>query len=353
MVRAATESEGTDRMMKMPKLMAAAGAALVALLIAGAALAQSPPNAPHTFWGIGADSVTIDGEAAPSGARITAMAGGEQVGSGNFDGGEWSVEVPGGTTGVTFMVNDIPVPGVTRDAAAGGQTAVTLAATTPAPETGTDTSDGMDELQPEGGTDELQPEGGTDELQPEDSTDELQPEDSTDELQPEGGTDEGTDDGAQPGFSGQDPSGMADEDPPMDAMDGTDDAMDGTDDAMDGTDDAMDSTDDAMDGADDAMDGADDTMDGADDTMDGADDAMTDDGTDEEPPMEGDDDTLMVGDDEDPLAVGGATGLPGTGSGGLADSSRGVSTAVYGGIAGALALIALVGGAAIRRRSRS
>ena len=78
--------------------------------------------------------------------------------------------------------------------------------------------------------------------------------------------------------------------------------------------------------------------------------------TDEEPPTEGDgtdDGTMMEGDDEDPPTVGDATGLPDTGSGGLADGSRGVSTAVYGGIAGALALIALVGGAAIRRRSQS
>ena len=88
---------------------------------------------------------------------------------------------------------------------------------------------------------------------------------------------------------------------------------------------------------DDAMDGADDAMDGADDAMDGADDGMMDDNK----GMAGDGDT--VGD--------ASYGVQGTG--GLADGSRGVSTAVYGGIAGALALIALVGGAAIRRRSQS
>ena len=84
-----------------------------------------------------------------------------------------------------------------------------------------------------------------------------------------------------------------------------------------------------------------DAMDGAGDAMDGAGDGMMD------------DDKGMMGDDDTPPTVGGVTGPPVNGTGGLADGSRGVSTAVYGGIAGALALIALVGGAAIRRRSHS
>ena len=80
---------------------------------------------------------------------------------------------------------------------------------------------------------------------------------------------------------------------------------------------------------------------------------MMDDG-DDTGMMDDGDDTGMMGDDEDPPGtVGGATGLPDNGTGGLADSSRGVSTAVYGGIAGALALIALVGGVAVRRRAQS
>ena len=263
MVRAATESEGTDRMTKMPKLMAAAGAALVALLIAGAALAQ--PAAPHTFWGAAGDSVTIDGEPAPSGARIVAMADGEEVGSSNLGAdGEWSVEVTGGTTGVTFMVNDVPVPDMTRDANAGGQTRLSmLAAVTPAMTGGDDSMDG-DSM-----SDELE---GDDSMDGDSMSDELEGDDSMD-------------------------GDSMDEDPPSDSMDG----------------------------------------------MDGDDSGMMDD---EDPPG----DSMMEGEEG---TVGGATGLPDNGSGGLADSSRGVSTAVYGGIAGALALIALVGGVAIRRRAQS
>ena len=240
-------------MLKMPRLVAMAGAALLALLIAGAALAQNSP--PHTFWNWdevgGSPTVTLDGEDA-AGKLIVAWANGEQVGSATYGSADgWSIQVPGDTTGVTFTVDGQPA-GETYDAPQGKSTQLTLAATSAMPEgEGDDTMMGED-----GGSDTLMGEdGGSDGMQVD----------------------------------------VLDEDPPTDAMDGADDAMDGADDGM----------------------------------------------MDEDKGMAGDGDT-----------VGGA-GYGVQGTGGLADGSRGVSTAVYGGIAGALALIVLVGGAAIRRRSQS
>ncbi len=238
-------------MLKMPRLVAMAGAALLALLIAGAALAQNSP--PHTFWNWdevgGSPTVTLDGEDA-AGKLIVAWANGEQVGSttyGNADG--WSIQVPGDTTGVTFTVDGQPA-GETYDAPQGKSTQLTLAATSAMPE-----GSGDDTMMGEDGDDTLMGEDGDDTLMGEDGDDTMMGEDGSDTLM-------GEDDGS--------------------------------------------------------------------DTM-----------MDDDKGMAGDGDTV------------GDAGYGVQGTGGLADGSRGVSTAVYGGIAGALALIALVGGAAIRRRSHS
>lgn len=230
-------------MLKMPRMMAVLGAMLAALLITGAALAQQTP--PHNFWSFG--GVTIDGEPAPAGTTITAMAGGENVGMGTVGAdGSWNLDVAGGTMGVTFMVNDMAATAAqaSYDAPEGRQTQVSsLAATSSG--AGADSGDSMSEdndtLEGEGGSGDSMSEGG-------------------DSLEGEGGGDSMSEDG----------------------------------------------------------------------------DSMSED--------------AMQTEDE-----GGTpqTVLPDTGTGGLADSSRGVSSAVYGGIAGALALIALAGGVAIRRRAQS
>ncbi len=233
-------------MLKMPRKMAVLGAMLAALLITGAALAQQTP--PHSFYGFGG-SVTIDGEPAPSGTTIMAMAGGESVGSATYSAeGGWNIDnVPAGTMGVTFTVNGMAAEG-SYDTSAGGSTMLSLAVTSATEE--------------------------------------------SDELE-----DDGTGSGT---------------------TDGDGDVMDG--------------------GDGDVMDGGDgDVMDGGDgDTMDG-----------------GDGDSMDSGDSMDREEDSFEPVLSTTGTGGLADSSRGVSSAVYGGIAGALALIALAGGVAVRRRAQS
>ena len=162
--------------MNKPRLMAVVGAMLAALLISAVALAQTPP---HTFFGFSGDT-TVDGEAA-DGAAVVAWAGGEEVGSATLDAsGAWSIEVEGGSMGVSFSVNGLSADG-SYDAAAGGSTRVTLAVATPAEE-------------PEGDL-----EGDDDAME--------------------------GDDGA---MEGED-----------DAMEGEDDAMEGEDDAMEGDDDTM------------------------------------------------------------------------------------------------------------------
>ena len=249
-----------ERRMSKPRLMAVVGAMLAALLISAVALAQNPP---HTFFGFSGNT-TVDGEAA-DGATVSAWVDGAEVGSATLDAsGEWSIEVDGGTMGVSFSVNGMAAEG-SYDANPGGSTSVTLAVTTPVEE----------------------PEG---------------------DLEGDDGAMEG-DDGAMEGDDG--------------AMEGDDGAMEGDDGAMEGDDGAMEGDDGAMEGDDDAMEGDDDAMDGDDDAMDGDDDAM-------EP-------------------EGGGFGNAGTG--GLADSSGSNSWAF--GLAGALALTALLGGVAIRRRVQS
>jgi len=231
-------------MLKMPRKMAVLGAMLAALLITGAALAQQTP--PHQFYGFG-DSVTIDGEAAPSGTTIMAMAGGESVGSATYSAENgWSInDVPAGTMGVTFTVNGMAAEG-SYDTSAGGSTRLTLAVTS-----ATEESDELDDAGGDGG----------------------------------------------------------------DTLEGDGDAMGEDGDAMGEDGDAMGEDGDAM-----GEDG----------------DAMGEDGD----AMDREEDSF------EPV-------LSTTGTGGLADSSRGVSSAVYGGIAGALALIALAGGVAVRRRAQS
>ena len=272
-------------MLKMPRKMAVLGAMLAALLITGAALAQQTP--PHQFYGFG-DSVTIDGEPAPSGTTIMAMAGGESVGSATYSAENgWSInDVPAGTMGVTFTVNGIATEG-SYDTSAGGSTRLTLAVTSATEE-----------------SDELEDDGNGDSGTMMDDGDDASG-GTSDELEDggDGGTsmdsEDGNGDGADDGSAGDGTSvEPLDEEPPTDAMEGdADDAMGGD------TDDAMGDEDDAMDG----------------------------------------DEAMGEGDND----------FPDTGTGGLADSSRGVSSAVYGGIAGALALIALAGGVAVRRRAQS
>ena len=239
-------------MLKMPRKMAVLGAMLAALLITGAALAQQTP--PHTFYGRDGD-VTIDGDKAPSGTTIMATAGGENVGMATVGAdGEWSLEVTGGTMGVTFTVNGMAASG-SYDAPQGLATKLTLAVTSAT-------------------------------------------EEESDELE---------DDGAG--------SGTTDGDGGGDELEGDGDAMGEGGDAMGEGGDAMGEDGDAM-----GEDG----------------DAMGEDGD----AMDREEDSF------EPV-------LSTTGTGGLADSSRGVSSAVYGGIAGALALIALAGGVAVRRRAQS
>ena len=142
--------------------------------------------------------------------------------------------------------------------------------------------------------------------------------------------------------------------------------------AMSAADDSDDSGDLESDGSDDGSmmdDGSDDGSmmdDGSDDGSmmdDGSDDgSMMDDGDDDDSMMgEGDDDSMMgEGDDsmmdEDAPGDGGMmddgdSQFPDTGTGGLAQG--GSSSALYGGIAATLALVALLGGVAVRRRVRS
>ena len=117
--------------MSKPRLMAVVGAMLAALLISAVALAQTPP---HTFFGFSGDT-TVDGEAA-DGATVSAWADGAEVGSATLDAsGAWSIEVDGGTTGVSFSVNGMAAEG-SYDADAGGSTRVTLAVSTPAEDDG-------------------------------------------------------------------------------------------------------------------------------------------------------------------------------------------------------------------------
>lgn len=231
-------------MLKMPRMMAVLGAMLAALLITGAALAQQTP--PHTFYGFG--GVTIDGEPAPAGTTITAMAGGENVGMGTVGANDaWDVEVPGGTMGVTFMINDMAATAgqASYDAPQGENTQVpSLAATSSDAGSGDELDEGDGDGDSSGGDSMSEGDSsGGDSMS--EGSDSLQGEDGSDSMD-EGGSMQTEGEGAAP-------------------------------------------------------------------------------------------DTV----------------LPDTGTGGLADSSRGVSSAVYGGIAGALALIALAGGVAIRRRAQS
>ena len=168
-----------ERRMSKPRLMAVVGAMLAALLISAVALAQTPP---HTFFGFSGDT-TVDGEAA-DGATVTAWAGGAEVGSATLDAsGAWSIEVEGGTMGVSFSVNGMAADG-SYDADVGGDTRVTLAVATPVEEP---------EGELEGGeTGAMEPEDGeTGAMEPEDGeTGAMEPEDGeTGAMEPEDGRD--------------------------------------------------------------------------------------------------------------------------------------------------------------------
>ncbi len=287
--------------MSKPRLMAVVGAMLAALLISAVALAQTPPQ---TFFGYSGDT-TVDGEAA-DGATVSAWAGGEEVGSATLDAsGEWSIEVEAGTMGVSFSVNGIAADG-SYDAEVGGNTRVTLAVSTPVEEPEGDLEGDEDAV------------AGDEDAMPVD--DDAMPVD--DDAMP-------VDDDAMP----VDDDAMPVDD---DAMPVDDDAMPVDDDAMPVDDDAMPVDDDAMPVDDDAMPVDDDAMEGDDDAMEGDDDAM-----------DGDEDAT----DGDEDAADGDSEFPVGGTGGLADSSGSNSWAF--GLAGALALTALLGGVAIRRRVQS
>ena len=266
--------------MSKPRLMAVVGAMLAALLISAVALAQTPP---HTFFGFSGDT-TVDGEAA-DGATVTAWAGGAEVGSATLDAsGAWSIEVEGGTMGVSFSVNGMAADG-SYDADVGGDTRVTLAVATPVEEPEGELEGGeTGAMEPEDGeTGAMEPEDGeTGAMEPEDGeTGAMEPEDGeTGAMEPEDG-----------------------ETGAMEPEDGETGAME----PEDGETGAME----PEDGETGAMEPEDET-----ETM--------------EP-------------------EGGGFGNPG--SGGLADSSGSNSWAF--GLAGALALTALLGGVAIRRRVQS
>ncbi len=318
-------------MLKMPRKMAVLGAMLAALLITGAALAQQTP--PHSFYGFGG-SVTIDGEPAPSGATIMAMAGGESVGSATYSAeGGWNIDnVPAGTMGVTFTVNGMAAEG-SYDTSAGGSTMLTLAVTSA-------TEEESDELEDNGtgttgGDDGTMMDGGDDSG---DTSDELEGDGDVmdggdgDSMQNEDGNGDGADDGSAG-------DGMTDGD--------ADDATDGDADEGDADEGAS-----AVTVVDSGDPPSDDESTGtvADGSAMGTDEDAGDDGSAMGTDEDAGDDSAM---DDGEAMEEGDNEFPDTGTGGLADSSRGVSSAVYGGIAGALALIALAGGVAVRRRAQS
>ena len=318
-------------MLKMPRKMAVLGAMLAALLITGAALAQQTP--PHTFYGRDGD-VTIDGDKAPSGTTIMAAAGGENVGMATIGAdGEWSLEVTGGTEDVTFTVNGMAASG-SYDAPQGQNTKLTLAVTS-ATEEESDELDG--DSGATGGDDGTMMDGDDDSG---DTSDELEGDDGDvmdggdgDSMQNEDGNGDGADDGSAG-------DGMTDGDA-ADATDGDADEGDADEGASAVT--VVDSGDPPS--------GDEPTGTVDDGSAMGTDEDAGDDGsamgTDEDA---GDDGSAM---DDGEAMEEGDNEFPDTGTGGLADSSRGVSSAVYGGIAGALALIALAGGVAVRRRAQS
>ena len=328
-------------MLKIPRVMAAMVAALTALLVAGAALAQ-PANPGHYFYGYAGD-VTLDGNSLPGGTTINALADGEVVASGvvNTD-GSWSITVPADAGEVAFSVGDA-VSSTSFPVEAARTTPVKLALITPEPEPEVtepeegaedDGSDMGDELGTEDDGTMMGGDGdGTegDELGTEDDGtmmggdgdgtegDELGTEDDGTMMGGDGDGSEGAeDDGDAMPDDGTDGDGMPaellDEDPPTDEAMGTD----GDGDPAMGTDEDA---------------GDDGTAMGTDEDADG-------------------DDGQMESDTGDTDTVGGVNDFGTTGTGGLADSRS--SAALWGGIGSALALLALLGGGfAVRRRAQS
>ena len=319
-------------MSKIPRVMAAMVAALTALLVAGAALAQ-PANPEHHFYGYAGD-VTLDGNSVPGGTTINAQADGAIVASGVVaTNGEWSIKVRADAGSVRFAIGDA-VSSVAYPVASAGTTQVKLALTTPEPE--------PEVTEPEGGTED-------DELGTEDDGTEMDDGSDGDELGTEDGGTE-MDDGSDGDELGTEDDGTGDGTAMMDANgDGSEDDGDAMPD--DGTDgDGMPAelldedppTDEAM-----GTDGDDGTAMGTDGDAAGDDGSAM--GTDED--ADGDD-GQMESDTGDTDTVGGVTGLGATGTGGLADSRS--SAALWAGIGSALALLALLGGGfAVRRRAQS
>ena len=178
--------------------MVALGAALLALLIASAALAQGP-TPPHTFFG-GAGDVSIDGNTAPAGTEIVAMSGGEEIGRDTIGADGWRIDVPAGTGEVMFSVNDMMVD-VSYPVSQAGFDRITLAAMSSAMDSGDDSMMGDDDSL-EGDDDSM--DGGDDSMMGDD-----------DSL--EGGDDSmmGDDDSLEGGDDS-----MMDEDPPSDTVGG-------------------------------------------------------------------------------------------------------------------------------------
>ena len=345
-------------------------------------LAVTATPDPHTFSGTAtldgapatgspapADLDSLEGEsgAAATGAAIAAMAEGQDSVSATSDpsDGTWSLEVPGDTSGWTFTAMGSPVGGGPYDAPAGEATPdIALPLVTVHTFSGTATVDGdpaagglivamvgdetvgtttaddagawsltvaggqagvtftVNRMAAEAGPYEAVAGGSATDIVLAVTT----PEPATDDD--EAGTDDGSmmqDESGDDGTADGSTDGDADE---GDADDGAASGM-----AMPANLGDPPSADEPTGTPDGTMGTGDDSLDNGDDT------AMDSDGA-----MDDGDEGAM---DE------GVNQFPDTGTGGLADSSRGVSSAVYGGIAGALALIALAGGVAVRRRAQS
>lgn len=210
-------------MSKIPRVMAAMVAALTALLVAGAALAQ-PANPEHHFYGYAGD-VTLDGNSVPGGTTINAQADGAIVASGVVaTNGEWSIKVRADAGSVRFAIGDA-VSSVAYPVASAGTTQVKLALTTPEPEPA---GDGSADGESMGTGDELEGDGDGESMG------------TGDELEGDGDGDSmGTGDGNGASMDGADAGagdGMTmDEDPPTDGAGDDGDSLSTGDEAGDGS----------------------------------------------------------------------------------------------------------------------
>ena len=116
---------------KFWRMLVVMGAAVLALSLATAAVAQAPPSPPHQFFGSEGDGsgATIDGEAAADGAVVVAWnEDGVNVGESTVDGGLWLIQVSSeDASSVTFTVDGNAAAG-SFDVESGALTSVSLAA---------------------------------------------------------------------------------------------------------------------------------------------------------------------------------------------------------------------------------